>query len=89
VKAIPNPEYSDDFPGRLLIDDPDCFKRVAVGPSPFRPKCLECEGKGQVDSGGQTPNGGWFFVRCPVCFGRGFLSPEEDAAIRNPNTPKP
>lgn len=63
---------------------PVCWREKLV-------ECKECNGRGAVDSGAPTPEGGFFETGCPVCDGAGRLTLEEDAAIRNPQpkTPKP
>jgi hypothetical protein len=82
---FPSVQANQFFDGKKTLRPicPVCWREK------FRP-CAECDSMGQVDSGGQTPNGGWFFVRCPVCKGAGYLTAEEDAALRNPkpNSPK-
>lgn len=36
-------------------------------------ECGECNGEGEVDTGGQTPWGEWISVPCPECGGEGIV----------------
>jgi len=90
AKVNPEWEALDGKPPGVLLMDSDAFRCVKAGLPPGE-KCLECDGKGQVDNGGVTPWGGYYHDACRICRGRGWLTPEEAAALRNPQpaTPNP